>query len=869
MGDVVSFMGSAYYAVANNTASQPPSTNWALLTSVGGTGPTGPTGSIGVQGISGVTGPTGSVGPAGAPGLSFQGAWNNSTVYVPTDVVAYAGAAWVEVNGTSINHTPGDTNFTDWQLLVPSGPSGVTGTTGSIGVTGSTGTTGATGITGATGFGATGNTGSTGPTGPTGPTGITGTTGTNGVTGTTGPTGMTGGIGPTGMTGTAGITGVTGAVGPTGNPGPVGMTWQGLYNGVQGAPSEVPNGYVVGDVVEEHGSTFIAIADDPQTDPATDALAGTGTQWALVSLVGATGSTGLAGTNGKTGATGSTGATGLTGATGATSATGATGVTGATGATGMTGLQGNQGPIGFTGATGVTGGTGMNGATGMTGATGNTGMTGATGATSATGMTGSTGATGVTGATGKTGPTGATGVTGGTGPTGTTGFDGVTGSTGATGSPGLVWQGEWTSAAGGPTEGGAGFVPGDVVEENGSSYVALTVAPSDDPVTDVGAGTSGQNWALVASQGQQGNVGPTGPRGLVGPTGGTGGTGGTGATGPTGPAGTSSWTDGAGIVSTFSNLGVDTSNPGGPLEVDAEVPLVDQQNAVGSTTLPGSTTTNPNVGQGFTAGISGYLTQIEIQSTVTFTLSPEPATVTLQIVDTGTGHQFPSISTPYPLGTISIPYGQVLLSAGTQYTFTLTATGTGTSSVTGVDGANGYSTGSMIKDNVFLSGDDLGFKTYVTTVGAALIVTASGNVGIDTPSPQYALDVNGVVRADNVSVTSDERLKTDIQRVEDPLGKLSAIRGVTYERIYMTPAPGRRMGVLAQEVERVFPEAVSTDSRGYKSVEYTALIAPLIESVKELRQENLTMQQQNAELRARVDQLEKRHNRSHKHGSGE
>ena len=104
---------------------------------------------------------------------------------------------------------------------------------------------------------------------------------------------------------------------------------------------------------------------------------------------------------GPTGATGATGAQGIPGNTGATGAQGATGNAGATGSTGVTGANGN---------TGATGATGAQGNTGATGATGNTGATGSTGAT---GANGNTGATGVTGAQGITGPTGATGATGG------------------------------------------------------------------------------------------------------------------------------------------------------------------------------------------------------------------------------------------------------------------------------------------------------------------------------------------------------------------------------------------------------------------------------------------------------------------------
>ena len=42
------------------------------------------------------------------------------------------------------------------------------------------------------------------------------------------------------------------------------------------------------------------------------------------------------------------------------------------------------------------------------------------------------------------------------------------------------------------------------------------------------------------------------------------------------------------------------------------------------------------------------------------------------------------------------------------------------------------------------------------------------------------------------------------------------------------------MWVIAQEVEKVFPEIVSTNNKGYKSVEYGNLVAPLIEAIREL-----------------------------------
>ncbi len=62
------------------------------------------------------------------------------------------------------------------------------------------------------------------------------------------------------------------------------------------------------------------------------------------------------------------------------------------------------------------------------------------------------------------------------------------------------------------------------------------------------------------------------------------------------------------------------------------------------------------------------------------------------------------------------------------------------------------------------------------------------------------------------------------------------LRGVSWEwrEDVQSEHSGKDMGVIAQEVEEVFPELVHTDEDGYKSVNYAGLIAPLIEAVKEL-----------------------------------
>ena len=92
-------------------------------------------------------------------------------------------------------------------------------------------------------------------------------------------------------------------------------------------------------------------------------------------------------------------------------------------------------------------------------------------------------------------------------------------------------------------------------------------------------------------------------------------------------------------------------------------------------------------------------------------------------------------------------------------------------------------------------------------------------------------DAGAATFNNNVTAFSDERLKDNIETLEDGLDKVEQLRGVTYTR------DGRKnIGVIAQEVEKILPEIVLTadDEMGTKSVDYSRITAVLIEAVKEL-----------------------------------
>ncbi len=115
------------------------------------------------------------------------------------------------------------------------------------------------------------------------------------------------------------------------------------------------------------------------------------------------------------------------------------------------------------------------------------------------------------------------------------------------------------------------------------------------------------------------------------------------------------------------------------------------------------------------------------------------------------------------------------------------------------------------------------------------------------------------------SVFSDTRLKSNIEPMRGTLDRLLSLRGYTFE--YRPEAveqrfalPGTQIGLLAQEVEMVFPDWVSQDAAGYKYVTERATTALMVEALRELRDEKdaqiRNLRNENAALAARLDRLE-------------
>ena len=181
-------------------------------------------------------------------------------------------------------------------------------------------------------------------------------------------------------------------------------------------------------------------------------------------------------------------------------------------------------------------------------------------------------------------------------------------------------------------------------------------------------------------------------------------------------------------------------------------------------------------------------------------------------------------------------------------TVSLSGDVSGSGQTTLTDLANGTIsiTTSVQPNSVALGTDTTG--NYVSTIsGTTNQVSVSGSgsesaaVTLSLPqnihtgaSPSFAgLTVSGTATAADFNSTSDRALKRDFSKIDSALSKVQKISGYTFT---YKATDKRSVGVIAQEIEQILPEAVSGEE-GTKTVAYGNLVALLIEAVKEQQQQ--------------------------------
>jgi len=150
----------------------------------------------------------------------------------------------------------------------------------------------------------------------------------------------------------------------------------------------------------------------------------------------------------------------------------------------------------------------------------------------------------------------------------------------------------------------------------------------------------------------------------------------------------------------------------------------------------------------------------------------------------------------------------------------------------GVLGGNGGITGSA--DFVFANSLNL-FKANSNAIfTGSLTVGQTASISTTVGRGDFTNDVVAYS-------TSDINFKDNITPIEGSLDKIQQINGVEFdwkplteeEKIYLHGNEGHDVGVIAQEIEKVLPEVVTTRESGFKAVRYEKIIPLLIEAIKE------------------------------------
>ncbi|MES2591884.1 MAG: tail fiber domain-containing protein [Bacteroidota bacterium] len=186
---------------------------------------------------------------------------------------------------------------------------------------------------------------------------------------------------------------------------------------------------------------------------------------------------------------------------------------------------------------------------------------------------------------------------------------------------------------------------------------------------------------------------------------------------------------------------------------------------------------------------------------------------------------------------------------------------------------SGFS-GGINRSTIFTNGNMLSLGAGGAT---RLSILSNGNVGIDCTSPQYRLHVVGDIGASGtlyasvaavntgIVACSDNRYKKDVTALPNALKNVLQLQGVNYNwKVNEFPdkhfTDSKQIGFIAQDLEKLYPEMVFTDDKGYKSVDYSRLTPVLVEAIKEqqkiIESLKVSLKESNQSSELKIEKLE-------------
>ena len=148
---------------------------------------------------------------------------------------------------------------------------------------------------------------------------------------------------------------------------------------------------------------------------------------------------------------------------------------------------------------------------------------------------------------------------------------------------------------------------------------------------------------------------------------------------------------------------------------------------------------------------------------------------------------------------------------------------------------------------------DINQQVNANSVTAGQVVISPNSIGtIDDSDLITFTDQGEVAVQGEISINSDIRLKTNIVSLGSTLINLLTLDGKRYKMIN-DDYDDYQIGLLAQDVQKVFPELVMEDSDGILSVNYQALIPVLVNALKEMDENYRELEKELSELEKLID----------------